>query len=162
MGYHYILYDYFDGDTSNPVTCEFKSTLVQGQILKRNGVTYCVEKCDYWGVNINKEYEGVAILRMTRYRISDTNTQFIHKCPVRKKSSEKLDRDDVLKLEKRFGKVGAEKKIKAWKKGRTKMQSYNKLETTCPLCGCVFYKKHNSVPDTVQIDGVMKKRKLKK
>jgi len=75
---------------------------------------------------------------------------------------EKLDREDVLKLEDKFGKDGAAKKITAWKAGRTKMNSHNKLESRCPLCECVFWKNRNIVPETVVVDGVMKKQGLRK
>jgi len=152
----YILYDFFDGDTENPTKMVFDRQLKTDEELKFDGVTYKVIEADFF------DKHGTAVIRMTRYRIPDTSTQFVHKCPVKKKHMEKLDRDDVIKLEKKFGKKGAAKRVKQWKNGRTKMQSYNRIETTCPLCECVFYKKHNTIPDEVTVDGVMNKKQLVK
>ena len=164
MKYHYTLYDFFDDNTDNGIVRAFKEKLTDGQELKQDGVTYQVDQCDYWGPDnpMGKEPFGTAVFRMTRYLIPDTSTQFIHKCPAKKKAMEKMDNDDVVKLQEQHGKVGAEKRIKAWKQGRTKMQSYNRLELRCPLCKCIFYKKNNQVPDSVTVDGVMGKKELRK
>jgi len=152
----YVLYDFFDENTEHPIKMKFDHKLVAGEELDFNDVTYTVAEADFF------EKHGTAVTRMTRYKIPDTATQFVHKCPVKKKHMEKLDQDDVIKLEKQFGKDGAAKRVKAWKAGRAKMRSYNKYETKCPLCECVFYKDHNTIPDEVTVDGVMKKKKLTK
>ncbi len=157
MSYRYTLYDYYDVNTENGKEMSFTLQLTIGQKIRKDNVTYKILECDYWGdgkSTSGKAY-GRAIIQMTRYKIPDSATQFIHKCPAKKKAMEKIDADDVIKLEKKFGKKGAAKRIKSWKAGRAKLQSYNKLETKCPMCGCVFYKKHNTVPDVVYIDGVM-------
>jgi len=154
--FNYTLFDYFDGDTENSRDMEFATKLKTGQTFKKSKVVYRVEECDHW------DGKGTAIIRMIRYQIPDTATQFVHKCPVKKSHMEKLDKDDVLKMEKAYGKEDAARKIKQWKSGRVKMQSHNKLEIKCPLCECVFWKKNNAVPETVTIDGVMKKKGLKK
>lgn len=154
----YLLHDYFsEGD--NPIKRDFKKKLEQGSRFTINDVTYLVEHVEHYNAD---DCNGKALIRMVRYRIPDTATQFVHKCPVKKDAMEKLDRDDVLKLENKFGKTGAEKKIKAWKQGRTKLRTYNHLEKECPLCECVFWKKNNLVPETVIVDGVMHKQGLKK
>jgi len=156
MMYNYLLFDYFDGETENGREMKFKDRLKCGQEFKKNKVVYRVEECDYWNRH------GTAIIRMVRYQIPDTATQFVHKCPVKKSHMEKLDKGDVLKMEKVYGKEDAARKIKQWKTGRVKMQSHNKLEIKCPLCECVFWKKHNAVPETVTVDGVMRNKVLKK
>jgi len=157
MAFKYELIDYYDDRTENVIKRVFKKQLVRGQKIEKNDVVYEVEDADWW------HDQGRAIIRMVRYKIPNTATQFVHKCPVKKKAMEKLDANDVLRIEHKYGKKGAEKRIKQWKAGRAKMNSHNKLETQCPLCECVFWKERNQVPETVVIDGVMgKKRKRKK
>lgn len=161
MKYRYVLIDFFDSEADKELQRDFSIKLERDMTFTINDVTYAVEHAEHYNA-VDDVTIGKAIVKMVRYRISDTATSFVHKCPVKKSSMEKLDRDDVLKLETKFGKKGATKRIKAWKTGRTKLQSYNKLESKCPLCQCVFWKKHNRVPETVVIDGVMHKKGLKK
>jgi len=153
--FKYELIDFFDDKTENVITRAFKKKLVVGQTFEKNDVVYSVEDSDWF----SDRRKGKAIIRMVRYRIPNTATQFVHKCPAKKKAMEKLDSDDVLQIEKKYGKAGAKKRIKQWKAGRTKMNSHNRVETQCPLCECVFWKEKSEVPETVVIDGVMNKDK---
>jgi len=158
MSFNYLLHDYFsEGDA--PIKRGFKKKLLFGSQFTINDVTYLVEHVEHYEVD---DCDGKALIRMVRYKIPDTSTQFVHKCPVKKDAMEKLDRDDIVKLEQKLGKKRAAKRIEAWKTGRTKMQSYNKLEKKCPLCECIFWKENNLVPETVIVDGVMHKQRLRK
>ena len=163
MKYNYWFIDFFDDDGNTFIEYELDNELEQDSIFTINDVTYQVEYVEHQlSVTDEKWYAGMAIIRMIRYKLSDTSTSFVHKCPVKKSVMEKLDRDDVINLEKKFGKIGAKKRIEAWKIGRTKMRSYNKLELKCPLCECIFWKENNLVPQTVIVDGIMSKQGLKK
>lgn len=155
--FKYELIDFFDDKTENAIIHTFKKKLVVGETFKKDDVVYEIEDADWW----HDRRKGKAIIRMVRYRIPNTATQFVHKCPAKKKAMEKLDKDDILQIEKKYGKKGAEKRIKQWKAGRTKMNSHNKVEIKCPLCKCVFWKEKNEVPEAVTIDGVMNKKVLK-
>lgn len=157
MAFKYELVDYFDERTENTIKKVFKKKLVAGQQIEKNDVVYIIEDADWWP----DTRKGKAIIRMVRYKIPNTATSFVHKCPAKKKAMEKLDSDDVIKIEKKYGKKGAAKRIKQWKAGRAKLNSHNKIETQCPLCDCVFWKEKNEVPETVVVDGVMNKKRLK-
>ena len=121
--YHYELVDFFDETTENVQLRTFPKKLHNDQMLEMDDVTYRVEECDYW----KDKKLGRAIVRMVRYRIDDTATQVTHKCPAKKKAMESLDSDDVIKIEHKYGKKGATKRIKQWKAGRAKMNTHNKL-----------------------------------
>ncbi len=158
MAFKYELIDYFDERTENTVKRVFPKRLLVGQVIEKNDVAYIIEDVDWWP----ETRKGKAIIRMVRYKIPNTATSFVHKCPAKKKAMEKLDSNDVIKIEKKYGKKGAEKRIKQWKAGRAKLNSHNKIETQCPLCDCVFWKEKNEVPEIVVIDGVMNKKRKKK
>ena len=156
--YAYVLIESFDDEAENEVIVNRKKKLNPGDSFKIQDITYEVEYTEWYG----SEKTGKALVRMVRYKIPDTATQFVHKCPVRKKQAKSMTDEDVLKFEKELGKRKANKKMAYMKEGRVKMQSYNKLEIECPLCKCVFYKNYNLIPQSVTINRGMKKKRLKK
>jgi len=156
--YFYILIELFDDEAENEVIVHRNKKLKAGDYFSIQDTTYEIEEVEWYSLAIG----GKALVKMVRYRIPDTATQFVHKCPVRKKQGEDITDSDILKFEKDLGKDKANKKIAYMKSGRVKMQSYNKLEIECPLCKCVFYKNHNSIPAPVIISKGMKKKRLKK
>ena len=156
--YPYVLIELFDEEGENEVVVSRKKKLKAGNTFKIQDITYEVEEAEWY----KSEGKGKALVKMVRYRIPDTATQFVHKCPVRKKQAEAMTDKDILKFEKEYGKDKANKKIEYMRQGRVKMESYNKLEIECPLCECVFYKNHNSIPAPVIISKGMKKKRLKK
>lgn len=145
-GNTHILFDHFDVERENPVTLKFSGLLRAGETFDVNDVTYRVTK--------HKTQAGVPtlVVRMIRYKIPDTSTQFIHKCPAKKGAVEKLDREDVVKIEATGTKLN----------GRVKMQSYNVKEQACPHCKTVFWKDNIALPEEVEVDRVMPKRRKKK
>lgn len=148
----YTLFDYYDKQKINPLMWYFDHQLIRGETFEANDVTYRVfRRFRYLG-------KRAAFVKMVRYKIPDKSTQFVHKCPAHKSKVDSLSHGDIIKLEKKLG----GKKVKALQTGRVKMRSYNALEFKCEHCKVVFFKKHNTIPDTVQVDKVMKKKGLKK
>lgn len=141
-----MLFDNFDVERTNPVTLKFSGLLKVGETFDVSDVTYRVTN--------RGTQAGVPflIVRMIRYKIPDTSTQFIHKCPAKKGAVEKLDREDVIKIEATGTKLN----------GRVKMQSYNTKEQACPHCKTVFWKEHIALPEEVEVERVMPKRRKKK
>ena len=156
--YSYILYEVFDGQTQNEIEWSFYHKLVQDQSFDINDVTYEVLETDFF------DGGGKAIVQMTRYRIGDEATQFVHVCPAKKDADDKMDRDDVVDLKKQIGQKEFDKQVKRWKKQqkRVKLKAYNRLEITCPFCKVVFWKVNNSLPAPVEINGVRGKAVLRK
>ena len=152
--YRYTLIDWFDDVAGNPIELDLDEALELGDEFTVNDVTFSIEHIEY---QINKKGFN-ALVRMRRYRIPDTQTQFVHKCPAKKGMMSKLSRDDVIKLEKSVGK----KQVTSWKNGRMKFSSYNKKEIVCPDCGTIFWKHNNCIPGTVDIDPIMNKKTLRK
>lgn len=145
-GFKFTFYDWFDDFTENPVSIKVPNALKAGDTFEQDGVTYKVKDAHVW----HEEREGAALVRMTRYRIADTSTQFVHKCPAKNRLTTKLTRDDVTRIDSDKGLA----KRKHWE--RVKLQSHNRLETKCPDCGVVFWKNAIDLPSEVVIDGVMK------
>ena len=116
------IYDFFDENFANPKKSTSNRPFKSGENFDIDGVTYNVVKA--WSfkddTGLNKIDLDFAVVRMVKYRIPDTSTQFIHKCPAKKGAVTKLTREDVVKLK---DKVGA-KKISKEKQGRVKMKSY--------------------------------------
>ena len=150
--YSYTFIDWFDDDAANAVTQKLKQKLALGDIFNINDVTFSVEHIEYIG---NK---AKALIRMRRYKIGNTQTQFVHKCPAKRDMMGKLSREDVIRMEKNVGK----KQVKSWKEGRVKLNSYNKKEIICPECKTVFWKERDDIPDTVEINTTLNKKALRK
>lgn len=148
----YMLFDYYDKEKVNPLAWSFEHIVERNETFEANGVIYKIVK------RFKYETKRAAFVRMIKYKIPDESTQFVHKCPAHKSKMDKLSRDDVIKLEKKLG----VKKVKALKTGRIKMRSYNALEFKCTHCNVIFFKEHNSLPDTVQVNKTMSKKILRK
>ena len=158
--FNYSLYEIFDGHTQNELEWEFDHVLEQDETFEIDDVTYEVLETDYF----KKKKLGTAIIKMTRYKISDESTQIVHVCPAKKASDQKMDRDDMIIMKKQLGEKRFKKYVKKWKKqqSRVKMQSYNRIEITCPHCKVVFWKSNNSLPSPVFINKLQGKKTLKK
>ena len=140
-------FDVWDVDKINPVRIEGKKDLKVGDKFHIDDVSYRV-----------LEREGTtAVVRMFKYRIPDTATQFVHKCPAKKDKMDGLDRDDIVSFEDKYGKKVADK----MRSGRVKMGTL-KLKTKCPFCKCIFWKENVAVPETVEVNKVAGRKQLKK
>ena len=80
MSLEYTLYDHFDREMNNAVKKKFKDTLSVGQEFTIDDVSYRVTQ-----TSPPNAKELMAIIRMTKYRIPNTATQFMHFCPAKKK-----------------------------------------------------------------------------
>lgn len=142
----YKLFDFFDKEKENPVKRNFRKTLKKGKKFSIKGVTYKV-------VKVSKKTNN-AIIRMIKYRINNTATAVVHKCPARKSGMEAMDKGDIVELEEKIG----SKIVDQWKKGRVKMQGHMKQQ--CPFCKVVFWKESMEIPAKVKVSAVMKKKQL--
>jgi len=140
----YTLYDFFDREKTNCVLRNFSKPLKVKQRFIINDVEYKVTR-------IKKK---VAIVRMIKYKIDNSNTSFVHKCPAKKSTMEKLDQDDLIKLEKKVGK----KQVKSWTAGRVKMRGHFKQQ--CPFCKVIFWKESFEHPEEVSVNKIMKHKQL--
>lgn len=143
----YTLIENFDHDAENPIHVRLKTHVKVGDRFTIENVTYEVEDSDYF----EDTGEGKAIVRMVRYRIPDTATTAVHKCPAKKEHFDNMNAEDIIRLEEKYG----AKKVKAWS-NKVKLKTYNKLESKCEFCGVTFWKKVNTLPDTVEVEVVMK------
>jgi hypothetical protein len=151
--YSYTFVDWFDDDAANAVTQKLKKKLEVGDIFNINDVTFSVEHIEY-----TDKKKAKALIRMRRYKIGNTQTQFVHKCPAKRDMMGKLSREDVIRMEENVGK----KQVDSWKKGRVKLNSYNKKEIICPECKTVFWKEYDDIPDTVEVTATLNKKVLRK
>lgn len=145
----YTLFDVYDKEKQNPVTLNFPFQLEKGKRFKRKDVSYRV-------VSLKGK---TAVVQMVRYKLANTATQFVHKCPAKRYAADKMTREDIVKLEKEQGK----EKAAQIRNERVKIRSLGaQTVMKCPFCKVEFYKDQFELPDTVDVDGVMKKKKLKK
>jgi len=142
----YTLVETWDHDGENEIDVCLKRQLNIGDRFTIENVTYQCEECDWF----EKDGRGKAVVKMVRYRIPDTATTTVHKCHAKKEHFNSLSGDDIIRLEQEHG----AKKVKAWR-GKVKLKTYNKLESTCEFCKVVFWKKINAVPDTVEVELMM-------
>lgn len=148
--YPYTLIEFWDNEGDNGVVVGFDEILQAGEAIVIDDVEYIVEECDWSAV----KKQGMALIRMYRCKIPDTATTYVHKCPAKKQHVENLTADDILKLEKRYGK----KKTDSWlQSNKIKLRTFSKLETKCEHCGVVFWKDKRDLPDTVQVDSGLDK-----
>lgn len=144
----YKLIEVWDTEGENKIEVKLKKRLSVGDQFTIDGVTYSVEETDWF----EDQGSGTALVRMIRYRIPDTATTHVHKCPAKKEHIQQLSSDDVVKLE---NKHGAKKVKKYMRSPNIKMRTHSTLETKCPGCGVVFWKKNIALPDTVEVEKVM-------
>ena len=128
----HLIFDYFDQEFKNPKTFEFEKELKAGTTFTQNGVTY----------EVVKEIKS-AVIRMVKYQIPNTATQFIHKCPAKKRISQTIEKCDVMNL----------KDIE-----RVKLQG--QMQSRCPYCKVIFWKESMELPEQIQIPKVLNKVKL--
>lgn len=148
------VFDYWDKILENPkpLTLDRKGPLAVGDTLEFNDVTYKVER------RFNNPRLGdCAVLKMVRYRIPDTATQFVHKCPAKKNAMDRMSREDLINLEQEQGKKATER----MQQGRVKMGGIAPV-VVCPFCKCEFWKKQVLIPEQVQVKKMLRKKKLKK
>lgn len=143
----HVLFDFYDEERENPVNMHFNRKLKREDTFETNGVQYMV-----LGVKMRAGVP-VTTVRMVKYKIANTATQFVHKCPAKKGALEKMDRDDIIKIEEK-----TKKKLSS----RVKMSSHNTLQIKCPHCKTIFWKERNELPEQVQVSKVMGKKRKKK
>ena len=80
MSFEYKLYDYFDTEKEKPIHRSFEKPLAPNQEFDIEGVTYKVT-----GIEADSDESPTVVVRMIRYKISNTTTQFIHYCPAEKR-----------------------------------------------------------------------------
>lgn len=153
----FTFYDWFDGQTENPVKLMLPgkeaARVFTTRKFERDGVEYVVKDAHVW----EEDRRGVALVKMVRYHVPNTTTQFVHRCPARARLTTKMTRQDVTRIDSKVGRAIR----KPWKlatNDRVKMSGHNRLEMRCPHCGVVFWKEAIELPDTVEVDGVMKKK----
>lgn len=139
MGLEYTLFDVFDEERERPVQKHFNNKLEPGSHFTIDDVTYRV-------VTLEPQ---VAVVRMLRYKIPNTATQFVHKCPAKKSALEKLGKEDVVKLDDL-------KKRNLKTHDRVKMQGHMKQQ--CPHCKTIFWKESMAMPDPVEVPKLYKKK----
>ena len=142
MEYEYTLFDIFDRDRRNPVTRTFKKELQIGDEFIIDEVTYRVV--------IASQY---AVVRMMKYKIPNTASQVVHKCPAKKEMIEGLSKEDCLKF-----KNPAQKKF--IKSSRIKMAG--EVVSQCPHCKVTFWKEKDERPEKVEIKSLFHKKRSPK
>lgn len=152
-----IAFDFWDKERSNGVEIEPSKLGIKN--LKKNEM-FIIEDVTYM---ISKVFTKKSIKRkcietkMLKYKIKDTVTTHVHKCPAKKGFMQKMTPESLKIMEDKFGK----KTIKGWKEeGRVKMKTG--LITQCPDCKCVFYKDKHVLPETIEVVSLKGKKKLKK
>lgn len=134
MDFEYTLFDIFDRDKKNPTTRTFKKELQLGDEFVINDVTYRV-------VILHRH----AIVRMMKYKIPNTATQVVHKCPAKKEMLESLTEDDLLKIKDPI-------QQKELKSSRVKMPGH--VVTQCPHCKVTFWKEKDERPVNVEVASI--------
>ena len=137
MEYEYTLFDVFDRSQSNPVKRRFKKELQLGDEFTIDDVTYRV-------VLIERH----AVVRMFKYKIPNTATQVVHKCPAKKEMLDALSKEDLLKISDPKGKK---------KSNRIKMRGG--AVTQCPHCKVTFWKEKEERPEQVEVESLFHKSK---
>jgi len=143
MNYRYVLYDFFDKEKANPVIRMFDHKLKKKELFEINEVTYKV--VGRW----KKNEKRFARIRMTRYKIGNTNTSVMHPCPAKKMEVESFTVNQIKKMKKKLTK----KQFGRMKDGRVKLRGHMKV--SCPYCKVEFWKESMEFPEKVLVDKVM-------
>jgi len=143
--HHYILHDRFDRDKKNPVNISFEKPLVKGDTFTLNDVTYKVIK--------SPSKYNVVIIKMIKYKIENTATSIVHKCPARATMSRELTENKIVEMKKKYG----DKIVDNFLSGRVKMHSIKQAK--CPFCNVKFWKEKIEIPEQVHINSRIKGRK---
>lgn len=138
----YTLFDVFDRKKLNPVKRSFKRELEIGDEFVIDEVTYRV-----------LIIERHAIVRMIKYKIPNTATQVVHKCPAKKEMLSQLSKEDLLK-------ITDPKTKKNLKTSRVKLQG--SIVTQCPHCKVTFWKEKEERPEKVEIKSLFHKKGKRK
>lgn len=147
--FKYQLHDFWERPLSRP--WKFDHQLRRGETFEFDGVTYLV-------VKKNNE-KGWAVVRMVRYKIPNTSSQFVHKCPAKKGHSESLSKDDIVQLQEKHG----QKRAADIMNERVKIRAVGaQLEFKCPFCETLFWREHFELPPPVFVDRIMRTRRLRK
>lgn len=145
----YQLHDYWD--RTRKVPWPFDHALKRGEVIENDGVEYVVVK-----KNSEKRW---AVIRMTRYKIPNTSSQFVHKCPAKKDYSESLSQADIIKLQKKHGKEQTADIMNE----RVKIRAVGaQLTFGCPYCKVTFWRETFDMPPPVMVDPIMGKKQLRK
>ncbi len=147
--YKYQLHDFWDRSLARP--WEFDHLVQRGETFEFDGVTYSIVK-----KNSKKSW---AVIRMTRYKIPNTSSQFVHKCPAKKGHSESLSRDDIVMLQEKHG----QKRAADIMSERVKIRAVGaQLEFQCPFCKTLFWRASAELPAPVFVDRIMRTKRLKR
>jgi len=147
-----IAIDSYDTDKVNPVEIDLPNSIVlqKGNEFDLNDVTYKIESMDF------KKKDTYLTLKMIRYKISNTTTTIVHKCPARKNQFQKLPPATIDIMKEKYGK----KSVESWQRdGRMKMGSRS-LANVCPDCLCSFWKEEAQIPEKVIIKGTKLKKRM--
>lgn len=138
----YTLFDVFDRKKSNPIKRTFKKELEIGDEFVIDEVTYRV-----------LIIERHTVVRMVKYKVPNTATQVVHKCPAKKEMIGALSKEDLLK-------ITDPKKKKELKSNRVKMPG--SIVTQCPHCKVTFWKEKEERPEKVEIKSLFHKKGKRK
>jgi len=149
----YTLFSKYDEKKERPIKKE-----IEKKINVNNEI--CIDDVYY---KVIKKYESrklgpCLIVDMVRYKINNTTTTIVHKCPALNNAVKKLDEHDFKKLKEKY----SEKKINdLLESTRTKMKTMG-LVNICPTCGVIFYKDNQELPESIEIESLKNKVQLKK
>lgn len=139
----YTGYDVYDEEKSNPVQISMRRSLGVGSEFEIDDVVYKVLEYD--------KKKNEIITKMIKYKLRNSVKQFIHKCPAKKAASVSLSRDDVIRLEDKYG----EKRARAILSER--VSKTIRTEITCEYCGCLFWKEEDEPAKNLYVDKVLDK-----
>lgn len=142
--HEYVLFDSYDSDKENPILLSFETPLEKSKKFTINDVTYKV-------IKMGKKKN--VIIKMIKYKIDNTATSIVHKCPKKDELNAQLTDDKIETFRKKHG----DKAVDTLMSSRVKLHSMK--ETKCPFCKVKFWKEKVEIPEEVQITSRVKGRK---
>lgn len=152
-------FDYWDKERGLGVQLDTEEHGIKE--LKKN-VMFTIEDVTYLITKIFKKKknfgnEKLVETRMVKYKIPNTVTTHVHKCPAKLKEMENLSVEGRKML---VGKYG-ENTVNQWQlTGRVKLKI--ELAHQCPGCKVTFYKDEVIAPESVKVVSTKGKKKLKR
>ena len=127
--------------------------LKKDQMFTIDDVTYIITKI----FKSKSHGEGKLVeTRMVKYKIPNTVTTHVHKCPAKMVQMRNIDVEQRKELVKKYG----ESTVNGWQQnGRVKLKI--ELAHQCPECKVVFYKDAMQTPEAFQVTPIRGKKKLK-
>lgn len=131
----YTFFSEYDIEKKNPAKKTLNKKLNIDDEFIIDNVTYKI---------IKKIKPKTFFIKTLKYKIKDTTTTIVHKCPAIKDRIKKLDENDFKKY-----------------KSRLKLKTMN-VVNYCPTCGVIFYKDKKCIPESFDVYSIKNKVALKK